>query len=441
MVNPDLEAKKLFVNLQRKYPGRFQDGQLRTLQRRVKTICCTQEGEQEHFLRMLKLMQGKTTPAELLESTDLGAAVITSLLDCVHNGRLRYRKRAVAILASHLSIQKKVIAGFLLVSRSTVQGYIARFAEGGVNAVISASSKKIKKHEDPTYREALFEVLHAPPSAFAINRTSWRLKDIQAIMKAIDLPISVVNIRKIIKAAGYRTRKAKKVLTSTDPDYKAKLQRVTGTLSDLKDDESFFMVDEFGPFAVKIIGGRALTSPTELRTIPQWQRSKGSLIVTAALELSTNQMTHFYSDKKNTVEMIKLLKILLEQYKAQSRIFFSWDAASWHASKKLFEKVDEINASSSLSGGAKPTVELVPLPAGAQFLNVVESVFSGLARAVLHNSDYQSVIECKEAIDWHFDERNHYFRTNPKRAGNKIWGKERVPAVFSESNNCKDPRW
>ena len=76
-----------------------------------------------------------------------------------------------------------------------------------------------------------------------------------------------------------------------------------------------------------------------------------------------------------------------------------------------------------------------------QVLNVVESVFSGLARAVLHNSDYQSVMECKEAIDRHFDERNQNFRANPKMAGNKIWGKERVPAVFSESNNCKDPRW
>ena len=36
-VNPGLEAKTLFEHLQRKYPGRFQDGQLRTLQRRVKT--------------------------------------------------------------------------------------------------------------------------------------------------------------------------------------------------------------------------------------------------------------------------------------------------------------------------------------------------------------------------------------------------------------------
>src|SRR5258708_27412259 len=35
-VNPGLEAKTLFADLQRRFPGRFADGQLRTLQRRRK---------------------------------------------------------------------------------------------------------------------------------------------------------------------------------------------------------------------------------------------------------------------------------------------------------------------------------------------------------------------------------------------------------------------
>lgn len=77
--------------------------------------------------------------------------------------------------------------------------------------------------------------------------------------------------------------------------------------------------------------------------MPQLQKSKSGLICTAALELSTNQITHFYSDKKNTVEMIKLLEILLSKYATEKRIYFSWDAASWHASKKLYEKVIEVN--------------------------------------------------------------------------------------------------
>jgi hypothetical protein len=64
-------------------------------------------------------------------------------------------------------------------------------------------------------------------------------------------------------------------------------------LSEIKDDdEAFFSINEFGLFAVKMRGGKALQPPGKVRHVPQWQKSKGSLIVTAALELSRNQVIH-----------------------------------------------------------------------------------------------------------------------------------------------------
>jgi hypothetical protein len=89
----------------------------------------------------------------------------------------------------------------------------------------------------------------------------------------------------------------------------------------------------------------------------------------------------------------------------------------------------------------RPIVKTAPLPAGSQFLNVIESVFSGMARAIIHNSDYPSLAEAKQAIDRYFKERNEHFTKFPKRAGGKIWGLERVPSEFSEGHNCKDPRY
>ena len=47
--NPGLEAKTLFEALQRKYPGRFADGQIRTLQRRLKRWRATDGPEREVF--------------------------------------------------------------------------------------------------------------------------------------------------------------------------------------------------------------------------------------------------------------------------------------------------------------------------------------------------------------------------------------------------------
>ena len=80
--------------------------------------------------------------------------------------------------------------------------------------------------------------------------------------------------------------------------------------------------------------------------------------MTAALELATNQVTHFYSDKKDTEEMIKLLDILLSQYGHLKKIYLSWDAASWHISKKLFEKIENNNVMARITGSTY--VEVAP---------------------------------------------------------------------------------
>jgi ABC-type Na+ transport system ATPase subunit NatA len=48
-----------------------------------------------------------------------------------------------------------------------------------------------------------------------------------------------------------------------------------------------------------------------------------------------------------------------------------------------------------------------------------------MAKSVIHNSDYQSVDECTAAIDRYFNKRNQDFLKNPRRAGKKIWGKEK----------------
>jgi hypothetical protein len=61
-INPGLEAKTLFEDLQRRYPGRFSDGQLRTLQRRVKIWRALQGPPREVFFPQVH------KPGELCES-------------------------------------------------------------------------------------------------------------------------------------------------------------------------------------------------------------------------------------------------------------------------------------------------------------------------------------------------------------------------------------
>jgi len=61
-INPGLEAKTLFQDLQRHYPGRYADGQLRTLQRRVKIWRALEGPPKEVFFPQVH------KPGELCES-------------------------------------------------------------------------------------------------------------------------------------------------------------------------------------------------------------------------------------------------------------------------------------------------------------------------------------------------------------------------------------
>jgi hypothetical protein len=288
-------------------------------------------------------------------------------------------------------------------------------------------------------REAVFRLLHEPPKDHGINRTSWIMADLRMILARQGLPACLHVVRQIIHDAGWKWRKARIVLTSQDPAYKDKLAAIQAILSNLGSDEAFFSIDEFGPFAVKMKQGMMLGPPGPHRVVPQWQKSKGCMIMTAALELSSNQVTHFYSDRKNTTEMIRMMDVLLDQYADRRTLYLSWDAASWHVSKKLMKRIEEHNAGAQAT--RRPRVETAPLPAGSQFLNVIESIFSGMAKAIIHNSNYPSVDAVRTAIDGYFTKRNQQFRDNPQRAGKRIWGDERVPPAFSDSNNCKDPSW
>ena len=229
-------------------------------------------------------------------------------------------------------------------------------------------------------------VLHAPPSEHGYIRTSWRMRDIKTVLDSQGKVATLNNIRAVIRAAGVQWKQAHVALTRKDPDYRAKLDAIRATLANLGADEAFFSVDELGPVAVKMRGGRSLQLPGKYR-----------------------------------------------------KLHLSWHSAPWHRPARLKEHLMLLNDRAVQD--RRPRIEILPLPTSAQFLNVIESVFSGMARAVLHNSDYATLEHARAALTRHFKERNDAFRREPRRAGRTIWGMERTLASFSEANNCKDSRW
>jgi transposase len=387
---------------------------------------------------MRSILQG-AMPLDVLakELSDVPLSELKTLLAAATKGELSIRNRSLAILSYMRGISPTSICPFLQISDGSLFRYLRNFRRGGTEQLFARKTRSDKKANQEANRVAVFSLLHSPPATHGINRTSWRMADLQRILSENGHPMCGDVIHAIIQEAGWKWKHARLVLTSNDPDYRAKVDAIKHILSELKPDEAFFSIDEYGPFAIKKKGGVKHVAPGEQYVVPQWQRSKGWTILTAALELSRNQVSHFYSRKKNTDEMIKMADCLRTQYHSCSAIYLSWDAASWHISKNLSVYLEKVNQQAEAEGF--PIIKTAPLPACAQFLNVIESVFSGMARAIIHNSDYPSVEAAKEAIDRYFEQRNADFLEHPKRAGQKIWGQERVPSVFAEEHNCKDP--
>lgn len=72
--SPGLQAKTLFEWLQRRYPGRFQDGQLRTFQRGVKVWRATEGPSQEVYFRQVH-QPGRLCSSDFTHMTSLGVTI------------------------------------------------------------------------------------------------------------------------------------------------------------------------------------------------------------------------------------------------------------------------------------------------------------------------------------------------------------------------------
>ena len=186
------------------------------------------------------------------------------------------RQRSLCVLAHQDGFSIRQIARMAGVSRNSIRRYLAAYQDGGYSHFLSRKPMA-KMADDPKLKEALFSLLHEPPSLSGVNRPTWKLEDVRRVLIGRGFTVGASLIRQVIRAGGFRWKSAKVVLTSHDPKYREKLTHIQDILADLGQVERFFSIDEFGPFAVKMKAGRAPTPPGVQPTVPQWQTSKGVL--------------------------------------------------------------------------------------------------------------------------------------------------------------------
>jgi transposase len=393
------------------HPGALRQSEARVFRNRPPTVIPPQPARDRHRIRFIRDKDGSV------------------LREWRASNNKKHWQKAVAILESR-NLSPKNIATKIERSENDVEKWIQAFNRFGLDGLQRPDGRRgpIKSPErerraalrDQKVRRIL-EIVHAKPSAYGINRSSWhRPSIVRAYEQEHNETISEEYTGQLLRRSGYAIRKARKVLTSPDPHYREKVDLLLSTLQNLKPGELFFFVDELGPLRVKKYGGRALVRKNEVLTYPQEQAHRGVIMMSGALSATTNQMTWVYGRAKDTAAMIDLMELLYNQYFSSPKLYVTWDAASWHKSAMLVEWLDVFNSRTRMTSEG-PLIELVPLPTSSQFLDVIEAVYSAMKRAVIHHSNYRDAAEMKKAISLHFTERNAHFRENPRRAGKQVW--------------------
>lgn len=334
----------------------------------------------------------------------------------------KYSKKATALLMAsegRTLVETMEATG---AAKGTIYRWLRNFRKDRMESIevhVHAPAREQAKAERQT---RVIDIVHKMPSLYGINRTTWTYGTIaEAFQKEYGTAISVDMVKAVIHDTDYSWRRARNVLTSPDPDYKAKVEKLLDTLQGLKEGERFFFIDEVGPYRVKKYGGRVLMPKDQTPQMrKENQKSRGKIQFVAALEAVTNQMQWIFTPDKSAVSMVQLFEEIVKEYADCSAVFFTWDAISVHSSKVITEWISDHNKTAK-----GPHIEVVPLPSKSQFLNVIEAVFGGMKKAVICNSDYATPHDMQEAIARHFADRNVYYRNNPKRAGDKIWDKQR----------------
>jgi transposase len=235
----------------------------------------------------------------------------------------RLWQKAVTVLDNRSLIPSE-IAKKVELPVDAIRGWITTYNHQGL-----AGLNPPRKKRSPGKKGAALErkrvrvlgLIHSRPQAFGINRASWNHASLATAYKQrYEETISKSTVGCILQKAGYKMKKARRVLSSPDPEYREKVDLVLGTLRNLQPNELFFFIDELGPLRVKKYGGRGFVHENDAHTVPQEQPNKGSVTMSGALNTTTNQVSWLYSSAKDTQAMIDLIEILFNQHPFTSRI-------------------------------------------------------------------------------------------------------------------------
>ncbi len=141
-------------------------------------------------------------------------------------------RRCQILLASSRGLSPPKIARSLGCGSQTARNAIHAFDERGLDALVARSSRPKQTHAAfEEEAEALKELLHRSPREFGKKTSLWTLEDAAEVSFGEGLTgrrVSGETVRATLARLGVRWERAKRWITSSDPEYARKKGPATG---------------------------------------------------------------------------------------------------------------------------------------------------------------------------------------------------------------------
>ena len=146
-----------------------------------------EQARQVAFEWMRAVLQKDVSPDALRR--DVGNVPdLSTLLNCLYDGRLSDRNRVMTVLANRHGLSGGTVCSFLGIDNKTRCKYLQTFESGGQAALLNARPSLRVSSTMKRVKHAVFRLLHEPPSNYGINRTTWIMPDLARVLRETGHP-------------------------------------------------------------------------------------------------------------------------------------------------------------------------------------------------------------------------------------------------------------
>lgn len=311
------------------------------------------------------------------------------------NSTVRWR-RAMVVMASASGNTVPAIARLVATSEDRVREMIHRFNDKGMSSLDPQWAGGRPRRITTDDEAFIVATATARPETLGQPFTRWSLRKLAAYLADNDQRIVKVGrerLRQLLAANDVTFQRTKTWKESNDPDRDAKLDRIEEVLDKYPD--RCFAFDEFGPLAIRPVGGSCWAPASKPQRQPaNYHKHHGVRQFHGCYSIGDDLLWGVVRRQKSAANVLAALKTIRAARPDGEPIYVILDNLSAHKGAKI------------RAWAERHRVELCFTPTYSSWANPIEPQFGPLREFVLNNSNHPNHVVLTRRLHAHLRWRN-----------------------------------